>query len=68
MLNKEATIEEKKIGSLIVYCEIFSDEINNMEVSNRLLFLSLSKNKNNIIYSLLTLFIILTAFSGLNQM
>ena len=50
MLNKEATIVEKKIGSLIVYCEIFSDEINNMEVSNRLLFLSLSKNKTLLIY------------------
>ena len=50
MLNKEATIEEKKIGSLIVYCEIFSDEINSMEVSNRLLFLSLSKNKTLLIY------------------
>ena len=50
MLNKEATIEEKKIGSLIVYCEIFSDEINNMEVSNTLLFLSLSKNKTLLIY------------------
>ena len=50
MLNKEATIEELKIGSLIVYCEIFSDEINNKEVSNRLLFLSLSKNKTLLIY------------------
>ena len=49
MLNKEATIEEKKIGSLIVYYEIFSDEINNMGVSNRLLFLSLSKNKTLLI-------------------
>ena len=45
MLNKEATIEERKIGNLIVYCEIFSDEINNKEVSNRLVFLSLSNNK-----------------------
>ena len=50
MLNKEATIEEKKIGSLIVYCEIFYDGINNMEVCNRLLFLSLSKNKTLFIY------------------
>ena len=50
MLNKEATIEERKIGNLIVYCEIFSDEINNKEVSNRLLFLSLSKNKTLLIY------------------
>ena len=50
MLNKEATIEEKKIESLIVGCEIFSDEINDKEVSNRLLFLSLSKNKTLLIY------------------
>ena len=50
MLNKEATTEERKIGNLIVYCEIFSDEINNKEVSNRLLFLSLSKNKTLFIY------------------
>ena len=50
MLNKEATTEERKIGNLIVYCEIFSDEINNKEVSNRLLFLSLSKNKTLVIY------------------
>ena len=50
MPNKEAKIEEKKIVSLIVCCEIFSDEINNMEVSNRLLFLSLSKNKTLFIY------------------
>ena len=50
MLNKEATIKERKIGNLIVYCEIFSDEINNKEVSNRLLFLSLSKNKTLVIY------------------
>ena len=50
MLNKEATIEEKKIGSLIVYCEIFSDEINNKVMSNKLLFLLLSKNKTLIIY------------------
>ena len=50
MLNKEATKEERKIGNLIVYCEIFSDEINNKEVSNRLLFLSLSKNKTLLIY------------------
>ena len=49
-LNKEATIEERKIGSLIVYCEIFSDEINNKAVSNKLLFLLLSKNKTLIIY------------------
>ena len=45
MLNKEAKIEEKKIESLIVCCAIFFDEINNKEVSNRLLFLSLSKYK-----------------------
>ena len=50
MLNKEAKIEEKKIVSLIVCCEIFSDEINNKEVSSRLLFLSLSKNKTLFIY------------------
>ena len=50
MLNKEAKIEEKKIVSLITCCEIFSDEINNKEVSNRLLFLSLSKNKTLFIY------------------
>ena len=50
MLNKEATIEERKIGNLIVYCEIFCDGINNKEVSNRLLFLSLSKNKTLFIY------------------
>ena len=50
MLNKEATIEEKKIESLIACCEIFSDETNNKEVSNRLLFISLSKNKTLIIY------------------
>ena len=50
MLNKEAKIEEKKIVSLIASCEIFSDEINNKEVSNRLLFLSLSKNKTLLIY------------------
>ena len=50
MLNKEAKIEEKKIVSLIASCEIFSDEINNKEVSNRLLFLSLSKYKTLFIY------------------
>ena len=50
MPNKEAKIEEKKIVSLIVCCEIFSDEINNKEVSSRLLFLSLSKNKTLFIY------------------
>ena len=50
MLDREATIEEKKIESLIASCEIFSDEINNKEVSNRLLFLSLSKNKTLFIY------------------
>ena len=50
MLNKEATIEEGKIGNLIAYCEIFSDKINNKEVSNRLLFLLLSKNKTLFIY------------------
>ena len=50
MLNKKAKKEERKIGSLIIYCEIFSDEINNKEVSNRLLFLSLSKNKTLFIY------------------
>ena len=50
MLNKEATIEERKIGNLIVYYEIFSDGINNKEVSNRLLFLSLGKNKTLFIY------------------
>ena len=50
MLDKEAKIEEKKIVSLIACCEIFSDEINNKEVSNRLLFLSLSKNKTLFIY------------------
>ena len=50
MPNKEAKIEEKKIVSLIASCEIFSDEINNKEVSNRLLFLSLSKNKTLFIY------------------
>ena len=50
MLNREATIEEKKIESLIVCCEIFSDGINNKEVSKRLLFLSLSKNKTLFIY------------------
>ena len=50
MLNKEAKIEEKKIVSLLVCCEIFSDETNNKEVSNRLLFLSLSKNKTLFIY------------------
>ena len=50
MLDKEAIIKEKMIGGLIVYYEIFSDEINNMEVSNRLLFLSLSKNKTLFIY------------------
>ena len=50
MLNKEAKIEEKKIVSLIDYCEIFSDEINNKEVSNRLLFLLLGKYKTLFIY------------------
>ena len=50
MLNKEAKIEEKKIVSLIASCEIFSDEINNKLVSNRLLFLSSSKNKTLVIY------------------
>ena len=50
MLNKEAMIKEKKIGGLIVYCEIFFEKINNKEVSNRLLFLSLSKNKTLFIY------------------
>ena len=50
MLNREATVEEKKIESLIVCCAIFFDEINNKEVSNRLLFLSLSKNKTLFIY------------------
>ena len=50
MLDKEAKIEEKKIVSLIASYEIFSDEINNKEVSNRLLFLSLSKNKTLFIY------------------
>ena len=50
MLNKEAIIKEKKIVSLIVYYEIFFDEINNKGVSNRLLFLSLSKNKTLVIY------------------
>ena len=50
MLNKEAIIIEIKIESLIVYCEIFSDEINNKVVSNKLLFLLLSKNKTLIIY------------------
>ena len=49
MLNKEAKIEEKKIVSLIACCEIFSDEINNKVVSNKLLFLLLSKNKTLII-------------------
>ena len=50
MLNKEAIIIEIKIESLKVYCEIFSDEINNKVVSNKLLFLLLSKNKTLIIY------------------
>ena len=50
MLNKEAITKEKKIESLIVCCVIFSHEINNKEVSNRLLFLSLSKNKTLVIY------------------
>ena len=50
MLDREATIEEKKIESLIVCCANFFDEINNKEVSNRLLFLSLSKNKTLFIY------------------
>ena len=50
MLNKEAIIIEIKIESLIIYCEIFSDEINNKVVSNKLLFLLLSKNKTLIIY------------------
>ena len=49
-LDKEAKIEEKKIVSLIASYEIFSDEINDKEVSNRLLFLSLSKNKTLFIY------------------
>ena len=50
MLNKEAIIKDKKIVNLIVYCEIFFDEINNTVASNRLLFLLLSKNKTLIIY------------------
>ena len=50
MLNKEAIIKEIKIESLIVYCEIFSDEINNKVMSNKLLFLSLGKNKTLFIY------------------
>ena len=50
MLNKEAIIKEKKIVNLIAYYEIFFDEINNKEVSNRLLFLSLSKYKTLFIY------------------
>ena len=50
MLNREATVEEKKIESLIVCCAIFSDEINNKEVNNSLLFLSLSKYKTLFIY------------------
>ena len=50
MLNKEAIIKEKKIECLISYYENFSDEINNKVVSNRLLFLSLSKNKTLVIY------------------
>jgi len=50
MLNKEAKIEEKKIVRLIACCGIFSDEINNKVVSNKLLFLLLSKNKTLIIY------------------
>ena len=40
--KKEAIEKEIKIEYLISYYEIFSDEINYMEVSNRLLFLSLS--------------------------
>ena len=50
MLDKEAIIKEKMIGGLIVYYEIFFDEINKKEVSNRLLFLLLSINKTLIIY------------------
>ena len=50
MLYKEAIIIEIKIGSLIVYCEIFSDGINKKEVNNMLLFLSLGKNKTLFIY------------------
>ena len=50
MLNKEAIEKEIKIECLISYYEIFSDEINNKVVSNRLLFLSLSKNKTLVIY------------------
>ena len=50
MLKKEAITKEKKIVNLIVYYEIFFDEINNTAVNNRLLFLLLNKNKTLIIY------------------